>query len=136
MHPPPKPSRANFTLMTECTPESSSCYSVYSVLTTFGRAPSRSLNKVCYIQYIPCAVVPPFNIRVLWVGIWVTYKNALILITMPIYFPSGSIILKKSISSVNYYVCHLFNDLTTININLVYLFYLLADLASHWQLLY
>jgi hypothetical protein len=31
MHPPPSPDRANFTLMTECTPESSGCYSVYSV---------------------------------------------------------------------------------------------------------
>ncbi len=34
MHPPPSPARANFTLMTECTPESSSCYSVYSVVST------------------------------------------------------------------------------------------------------
>ncbi len=32
MHPPPSPARANFTLMTECTPESTGCYSVYSVL--------------------------------------------------------------------------------------------------------
>ncbi len=31
MHPPPSPARANFTLMTECTPESSGCNSVYSV---------------------------------------------------------------------------------------------------------
>ncbi len=31
MHPPPSPATANFTLMTECTPESSVCYSVYSV---------------------------------------------------------------------------------------------------------
>jgi hypothetical protein len=29
--PPPTPTRANFTLMTECTAESSGCYSVYSV---------------------------------------------------------------------------------------------------------
>jgi hypothetical protein len=29
--PPPSPPRANFTLMTECTPESSGCNSVYSV---------------------------------------------------------------------------------------------------------
>jgi hypothetical protein len=29
--PPPSPARANFTLMTECTPESSGCNSVYSV---------------------------------------------------------------------------------------------------------
>ncbi len=28
MHPPPSPARANFTLTTECTPESSCCYSV------------------------------------------------------------------------------------------------------------
>ena len=32
--PPPSPARANFTLMTECTPESSGCYSVYSVADT------------------------------------------------------------------------------------------------------
>jgi hypothetical protein len=37
MHPPPSPAWANFTLIIECTPESSSCYSVYSVVkTTFG----------------------------------------------------------------------------------------------------
>ncbi len=29
--PPPTPARAHFTLMNECTPESSRCYSVYSV---------------------------------------------------------------------------------------------------------
>ncbi len=29
--PPPSPARANFTLMTECTPENSGCYSVYPV---------------------------------------------------------------------------------------------------------
>jgi hypothetical protein len=32
VHPPPSPARANFTLMTECTPESSGCNSVYSVV--------------------------------------------------------------------------------------------------------
>ncbi len=32
VHPPPSPARANFTLMTECTPERSCCYSVYSVV--------------------------------------------------------------------------------------------------------
>ncbi len=31
VHPPLSPARANFTLMTECTPESSRCNSVYSV---------------------------------------------------------------------------------------------------------
>jgi hypothetical protein len=31
VHPPPSPAWANFTLMMECTPESSRCYSVYSV---------------------------------------------------------------------------------------------------------
>ncbi len=31
MHPPPSPAQANFTLMTECTPESRRYYSVYSV---------------------------------------------------------------------------------------------------------
>ncbi len=34
MHPPPSPARANFTLMIECTPESSGYYSVYSVVHT------------------------------------------------------------------------------------------------------
>ncbi len=32
MHPPPSPARTNFTLITECTPESSGCNSVYSVV--------------------------------------------------------------------------------------------------------
>jgi hypothetical protein len=32
--PPTLTSRANFTLMTECTPKSSGCYSVYSVGST------------------------------------------------------------------------------------------------------
>ncbi len=32
MHPSLSPARVNFTLMTECTPESSGCYSVYSVV--------------------------------------------------------------------------------------------------------
>jgi len=31
VHPPPSPARANFTLMTECTPESRRYNSVYSV---------------------------------------------------------------------------------------------------------
>ncbi len=35
MHPPPSPARANFTLITECTPESSGCNSVHSVGSTF-----------------------------------------------------------------------------------------------------
>jgi hypothetical protein len=37
VHPPPSPAWANFTLMMECTPESSRCYSVYSVLGWFVR---------------------------------------------------------------------------------------------------
>jgi hypothetical protein len=37
VHPPPSPARANFTLMTECTPESCGCNSVYSVVATFWR---------------------------------------------------------------------------------------------------
>ncbi len=36
MHPPPSPARSSFTLMTECTPESSGCYSVYSVVSLEG----------------------------------------------------------------------------------------------------
>ncbi len=35
MHPPLLPARANFTLMMECTPENSGCYSVYSVVCSF-----------------------------------------------------------------------------------------------------
>jgi hypothetical protein len=35
--PPPSPAQANFTLMTECTPESSRYYSVYSVFTGMGK---------------------------------------------------------------------------------------------------
>ncbi len=35
VHPPPSPAKANFTLMTECTPESSGCNSVYYVGETF-----------------------------------------------------------------------------------------------------
>ncbi len=31
MHPPPSPAQANFTLITECTPQSRRYYSVYSV---------------------------------------------------------------------------------------------------------
>ncbi len=34
MHPAPSPARANFTLITECTPESSGCNSVHSVVYT------------------------------------------------------------------------------------------------------
>ena len=34
VHPPPLPAWANFTLMMECTPESSRCYSVYSMVFT------------------------------------------------------------------------------------------------------
>ncbi len=32
VHPPPSPTRTDFTLITECTPESSHCNSVYSVV--------------------------------------------------------------------------------------------------------
>jgi hypothetical protein len=32
MHPPPPPARTDFTLIIECTPESSGCNSVYSVV--------------------------------------------------------------------------------------------------------
>jgi hypothetical protein len=35
VHPPPSPATTDFTLITECTPESSGCNSVYSVLTSF-----------------------------------------------------------------------------------------------------
>ncbi len=38
--PPPSPARANFTLITECTPESSGCNSVYSVVSSVARSDS------------------------------------------------------------------------------------------------
>jgi hypothetical protein len=34
VHPSPSPAWANFTLMIECTPESSVCYSMYSVVSS------------------------------------------------------------------------------------------------------
>ncbi len=37
MHPPPSTARANFTLMIECTPESSGYYSLYSVVESVSR---------------------------------------------------------------------------------------------------
>ncbi len=40
MHPPPSPARTNFTLITECTPESSGCNFVYSVVKPAAAAPS------------------------------------------------------------------------------------------------
>ncbi len=45
MHPPPSPAQANFTLMSECTPESRRYYSVYSVVVTKGNE-----------QYVPLTV--------------------------------------------------------------------------------
>jgi hypothetical protein len=36
--PPPLPAWANFTLLMECTPESSRCYSVYSVVCSWTKA--------------------------------------------------------------------------------------------------
>ena len=36
VHPPPSPARTDFTLITECTPESRGCNSVYSVVDTAG----------------------------------------------------------------------------------------------------
>jgi hypothetical protein len=40
VHPPPSPGQVNFTLMTECTPESRRYYSVYSVGGTHRFPPS------------------------------------------------------------------------------------------------
>ncbi len=46
MHPPPSPARTDFTLITEVTPESSGCNSVYSVVQSnhslLGRSPPAS----------------------------------------------------------------------------------------------
>ncbi len=44
MHPPPSPAWSNFTLMMECTPESSRCYSVYSVVWTTEGRPAKLLK--------------------------------------------------------------------------------------------
>ncbi len=44
VHPPPSPARTDFTLITECTPESSGCNSVYSVVLTETRA-DNTFNK-------------------------------------------------------------------------------------------
>jgi hypothetical protein len=64
-HPPTSPARASFTLMTECTPESSGCYSVYSVIHTCNHpkepVQSQFLSmtftvqkkcKICYVSLI------------------------------------------------------------------------------------
>ncbi len=57
MHPPPSSARANFTLMIECTPESSRCYSVYSVYTTsFTMRPT---------LVIPSPLLPTLRLRLL-----------------------------------------------------------------------
>ncbi len=45
--PQPLPAWANFTLMMECTPESSRCYSVYSVLRQFQQFQPREKQR-CY----------------------------------------------------------------------------------------
>jgi hypothetical protein len=44
--PPPSPARANFTLMTECTPDSIGCYSVYSVGAVHTRRRVRGMGGV------------------------------------------------------------------------------------------
>jgi hypothetical protein len=46
VHPPPSPARANFTLMTECTPESSGYNSVYSVEVTVNSKEENSYDFV------------------------------------------------------------------------------------------
>ncbi len=48
MHPPPLPARANFTLITERTPESSGCNSVYSVVHTVKSAPGAGRTSDLY----------------------------------------------------------------------------------------
>ncbi len=48
MHPPPSPAQLNFTLMTECTPESRRYYSVYSVAGT-AELPVAGIYVVQYI---------------------------------------------------------------------------------------
>jgi hypothetical protein len=51
VHPPPSPAWANFTLMMECTPESSRCYSVYSVAIPLAY-PSRKEGGLSLVQMI------------------------------------------------------------------------------------
>ncbi len=49
MHPPPSPAKTNFTLITECTPESSGCSSVYSVGKTVQHTNIRDLVEFKYV---------------------------------------------------------------------------------------
>ncbi len=56
MHPPPSSARANFTLLTECTPEISGCYSVYSVSTTAAdKLAFKSIIGVHMMKILTCA---------------------------------------------------------------------------------
>ncbi len=51
VHPLPPPGQANFTLMTECTPESSRYYSVYSVVTGMGEG--HYTQTICiYVHFV------------------------------------------------------------------------------------
>ncbi len=57
MHPPPSPARTNFTLITECTPESSGCNSVYSVVPQC-MSPRRNCNSPKPSLASECAPFP------------------------------------------------------------------------------
>jgi hypothetical protein len=48
VHPPPSPARTNFTLITECTPESSGCNFVYSVPQT-DMLDNFAYTPLCYV---------------------------------------------------------------------------------------
>jgi hypothetical protein len=59
--PPPSPARANFSLITECTPQSSGCYSVYSVAYTYIYESSQNVQCIVYnvrVQH-PFLLNPP-----------------------------------------------------------------------------
>ncbi len=74
--PPPPPARANFTLMTECTPESDCCYSVYSVVYTLP----------------PCVLAHTFHSSLSLVTnlcpVWFLFLFSLLVFSFTSHFPS------------------------------------------------
>jgi hypothetical protein len=63
VHPPPSPARANFTLMTECTPESSRYYSVYSVIVTVSKTVKKGLLSSLSAQHLLVSVLTTLTIQ-------------------------------------------------------------------------
>ncbi len=67
--PPPSPARANFTLLTECTPKSSGCNSVYSVIHIFF---CHSKKGIEYTKLYNCNNT---RIDILWYSLRNTREN-------------------------------------------------------------